>query len=125
MWILSWSVSSRWQKMMRRSSWYETVYLPLVAAIRRSGIVAAFPDRTEADLYLWIMDHGHYLTEQVGHDPGTDAAVRDYTIHFGPTKARRQLTMIPFGGSCGALAPADEPKVRRMESKQVWVGRRR
>jgi hypothetical protein len=34
------------------------------------------------------------------------------------------LTMIPFGGSCGALAPAEEPKARRMESQHIGGGRR-
>jgi hypothetical protein len=76
--------------------WYDTLYLPLVAAIRRSGIVEAFPNRTEADLYLWIMDHRHYLTEQAGRDPGADAAVRDYTTHFGPGKARQQIKKHPI-----------------------------
>jgi Domain of unknown function (DUF4032) len=76
--------------------WYDTVYLPLIAAIRRSGIVEAFGGRTEADLYLWIMDHRHYLTEQAGHDPGADAAVRDYTSRFGPAKARWQIKKHPI-----------------------------
>ena len=76
--------------------WYDTVYLPLVAAIRRSGITAAFGGRTEADLYLWIMEHRHYLTEQAGRDPGADTAVRDYTTRFGPLKARRQIKKHPI-----------------------------
>jgi len=81
--------------------WYDTVYLPLVAAIRRSGIVEAFRGRTEADLYLWIMDHRHYLTEQAGHDPGAGAAVQDYATRYGPPKARRQIKKHP-------IAPAEQ-----------------
>ena len=41
--------------------WYDTVYQPVVAVVRRSDILRAFPRRTEADFYLWVMDHRHYL----------------------------------------------------------------
>ena len=37
--------------------WYQTIYKPLVAIIRRSRLVASFPDRTEDDLYLYISTH--------------------------------------------------------------------
>lgn len=46
------------------SHWYETVYLPIVNVIRESEILAAFQGRTEADFYLWVLDHRHYLVEQ-------------------------------------------------------------
>ena len=29
-----------------------------------SSLMAAFPNRTEADFYLWVMDHRHYLVSQ-------------------------------------------------------------
>ena len=70
-------------------SWYEHVYLQLVSAIRRSGVLQYFPDRTETDLYLWIMDHRHYLTEQTGSDAGPYEAVARYTEDLGPLRARR------------------------------------
>jgi len=41
--------------------WYDTVYLPVVLVIRASSVMRAFPRRTEADFYLWVMDHRHYL----------------------------------------------------------------
>jgi hypothetical protein len=46
--------------------WYEKVYLPIVKVIRESGILNEFPDKTEADLYLWTLDHQKYLSEQEG-----------------------------------------------------------
>ncbi|MEZ4555056.1 MAG: hypothetical protein R2854_01145 [Caldilineaceae bacterium] len=33
-------------------SWYDTVYMPMVEAIRRYGVLEHFPTRTETDLYL-------------------------------------------------------------------------
>jgi hypothetical protein len=44
--------------------WYDTVYLPVIRVAQASGILKAFPDRTPADLYLWVMDHRHYLVTQ-------------------------------------------------------------
>jgi hypothetical protein len=46
------------------SHWYDTVYLPIANVIREADILPAFPGRTEADLYLWVLDHRHYLVEQ-------------------------------------------------------------
>lgn len=43
--------------------WYDQVYLPLVEAIRKTGVMEKFPKRTETDLYLWAIDHQHYLRE--------------------------------------------------------------
>ena len=46
------------------ASWFDHVYLPVVAAIRQHNILNNFPNRTEADLYLWITDHHYFLHEQ-------------------------------------------------------------
>lgn len=73
-------------------SWYDTVYLPLVAAIREKDILQAFPGRTEADLYRWIMEHRWYLSERNnGADPGPQVAAADYAELFG-RKTLLQLT---------------------------------
>lgn len=37
--------------------WYDEVYRPCVEEIRASGIVARFPGRTPADLFLWMWKH--------------------------------------------------------------------
>lgn len=46
--------------------WYDTVYLPIVTIIRQSGLLEDFPDKTEGDLYLWTLDHQHYLYKEEG-----------------------------------------------------------
>jgi hypothetical protein len=46
--------------------WYDNVYLPVVKVIRKSRVLKEFPQKTEGDLYLWILDHQHYLAEQEG-----------------------------------------------------------
>jgi hypothetical protein len=59
--------------------WYDTVYLPIVLVIRESGILDEFPGKTEADLYLWVLDHQHYLAENEGQPLiSPEQAARDY-----------------------------------------------
>jgi len=38
-------------------SWYDHVYMPIIERIRESRILQNFPDRTEADLYAWLLLH--------------------------------------------------------------------
>jgi hypothetical protein len=56
--------------------WYDTVYMPIVNVIRDTQILKYFPGRTEADLYLWVLDHQHYLEAEEGLplQPPVDAA---------------------------------------------------
>lgn len=47
-------------------AWYELIYLPSVQIIRESGLLEAFPGRTEADLFAWMSLHRDRLREQYG-----------------------------------------------------------
>lgn len=63
--------------------WYDEVYQPVVAVIRESGLLAAFPGKTETDFYLWVMDHRHYLAAQGATDlvePGQ--AAEEFVEHY-------------------------------------------
>jgi hypothetical protein len=44
--------------------WYDTVYMPIIEVVRQSEILKDFPGRTEGDMYLWVLDHQHYLSQQ-------------------------------------------------------------
>jgi hypothetical protein len=46
--------------------WYDTVYLPVIHVIRDTNIIKEFPEKTEGDLYLWVLDHQHYLASEEG-----------------------------------------------------------
>jgi len=48
--------------------WYDTVYMPIIEVIRKSDILKDFPGKTEGDLYMWTLDHQHYLATEQGHD---------------------------------------------------------
>ncbi len=65
-------------------SWYDTLYLPVVEDIRRFKVLSRFPGRNEADLYVWIMDHRHFVRESSGLDISLQAAIRDYSARYAP-----------------------------------------
>lgn len=78
-----------WEEAVQ--SWYDRVYLPLVAIIRASGVLREFPHRTEADLYLWIIEHRWFLTQagQLGEDAPLEAVVRSYAEQFSERPIKR------------------------------------
>jgi len=59
------------------TNWYDTVYLPIVNVIRSTDILKDFSGKTEGDLYLWVLDHQHYLESNEGLplQPPSDAAL--------------------------------------------------
>ncbi len=56
------------------TSWYDTVYLPLVRLIKEKGLLKQFPHRTEADLYAWVTRHEMEL-RQLYNVPDVDDEV--------------------------------------------------
>lgn len=64
-------------------SWYREIYLPIVDHVRSGNLLSAFPQRTESDLYMWIVKHWHYLKEKYGKDFSAGAAAKDFKIRFG------------------------------------------
>lgn len=53
------------------ADWYDKVYRPAVTLIRKYEILERFPDRTETDLYLWLVDHLRDMRETYGEDAKT------------------------------------------------------
>ena len=41
-------------------------YMPIINVIRDTNILKEFPEKTEGDLYLWVLDHQHYLAIEEG-----------------------------------------------------------
>lgn len=78
------------------ASWYDDVYMPVVHLIREEHVLDRFPGRTEADLYLWVMDHLYFLRERDSDGVDAGEAVADFTEHFGRVSLleaiRRRIT---------------------------------
>jgi hypothetical protein len=71
--------------------WYDSVYLPLISIIRARDTLKDFPNRTEADLYLWVLDHQHYLRERFGPDVGSEQAADHFADHYTSRPVKRVL----------------------------------
>ncbi len=70
-------------------SWYTRLYLRIVENLDLHHVMFRFPGRTEADLYLWTMDHRYFLTQQYGRDVGSEEAARDFGKRHSPPVYKR------------------------------------
>ncbi|MBK9053775.1 MAG: hypothetical protein IPL78_23580 [Chloroflexi bacterium] len=57
------------------SHWYDVVYLPIVQLMQEHGLLEDFPDRTEADLYVWLAQHRAEIEQQWDEIVQPDMAV--------------------------------------------------
>jgi len=85
--------------------WYETVYLPVVNVIRDTDILKEFPGKTEGDLYLWVLDHQHYLVEEEGIPLQMPEEAARTFVEIGVKPARKKKT------------PGTKNKSKKMEKK--------
>jgi hypothetical protein len=53
------------------ASWYDNVYLPLVHEIREQKMLRRFSNRTEADLYRWMIEQRQNLAAGAPASPGS------------------------------------------------------
>lgn len=56
--------------------WYENEYLPVVELIRSQGLLRDFPQRTEADLYLWLERRQVELADALGWTVAPETAAQ-------------------------------------------------
>lgn len=88
--------------------WYEAVYLPIVHVIREAAVLSDFPGRTEGDLYLWVIDHQHFLAQQGEQLSPPAEAAQDYVerLEHGelPPRAAARSPELP-----GAIAANGRP----------------
>jgi hypothetical protein len=64
-------------------SWYNNVFRPIIDLIEAENILARFPGRTAADLYMWIVKHWDELKQKYGEDFPVHEAARDFSSRYG------------------------------------------
>ncbi|GAB4578677.1 MAG: universal stress protein [Anaerolineales bacterium] len=57
--------------------WYDDLYLPLVEMIRARNLLQNFPNRTEVDFFVWLLNHQAQLARETGWHIRIEAALRD------------------------------------------------
>ncbi|ULH15654.1 DUF4032 domain-containing protein [Deinococcus sp. KNUC1210] len=93
-------------------SWYVRLYSRIVEQIRTHDVLKRFPGRTEADLYLWIMDHRYFLTQRYGFDVGSEVAALDFSKHHAPpvlTRLSQQVKLLVNGGKVAEEYTVEPP----------------
>lgn len=84
-----------WQEAV--ASWYDNIYLPVVDAIRSHELMASFPSRTEADLYLWIAFHREQLAKRYELAPlSPDAAVATFAEVYSDRPFEQAVRTLRF-----------------------------
>jgi hypothetical protein len=48
------------------ADWYDNVFRPAVTLIRKYNVLEHYPNRTEGDMYLWMIDHLREVREELG-----------------------------------------------------------
>jgi len=75
------------------ADWYDHVYMPIINIIHDTNILKDFPGKTEGDLYLWVLDHQHYLAEEEGaqlQEPETAARMFLEKKDKKPARAKKK-----------------------------------
>lgn len=71
--------------------WYDEVYCPVAQVIQEEQVLDHFPGRTEADLYLWIIEQRHYLSERYGEEVALEQAAAEFSREFSKGPGKKQL----------------------------------
>lgn len=74
--------------------WFDTIYSPIARIARERGVLRRFPNRTEADIYLWTMAHRDDLIDREDHAVGPEEAVADLVHEIEESDAHAPLA--PF-----------------------------
>ena len=63
-------------------SWFRNVYMPVIDIIRERHVLRGFPNRTETDLYIWILEYRDELQETLGWKIDADAVAETMLTKF-------------------------------------------
>ncbi len=74
-------------------SWYANVFVPIVTVIRQQKLLARFPGRTEADLYVWLVKHWDDLKRRFGDGFDLAEAAEDLSSRHGRSLWRQLLDL--------------------------------
>lgn len=74
--------------------WFEHVYSPVTAIIRDRHLLRDFPGRSEADLYLWIMENRAQLEAEMGAKVSTARAAADIADRIGKSGFSRWFKLL-------------------------------
>jgi hypothetical protein len=88
--------------------WYEYQYSPIAEMVREERVLEAFPDRTELDLYLWIVNHRERLVLETRDEGIPPEAAKDDILRQS-RRRRLQVPNMPVPGRSSRVQPRQKP----------------
>ena len=76
------------------ASWFDNVFSPMVALIVDHQLEKDFPDRTQADLYLWIIEYEWFLREAYRNDFSFQVVSSQFKERFSGSPSRRLVNIL-------------------------------
>jgi len=58
--------------------WYRLRFLPVISIINKYKLLSGIPDRTAADMYVWLRMHRAYLSAQTSQNITIDSTIADF-----------------------------------------------
>jgi hypothetical protein len=98
-------------------SWFESVYQPACQALKDAGLTREFPQRTLADLYLWLTYHRERIRAAKGWMPSDRFVALQLADRFSELPGRKLWKAVKRGLRA-ALAAARESPSPPLEDSQ-------
>lgn len=76
------------------TSWFTTVYMPIISVIDRQRMMRGFPHRTKSDMYVWLIKYWDELKHKFGSDYPLDDVASSFTQRFGTNFFRSILNTL-------------------------------
>ncbi len=73
------------------ADWYDNVYLPIALAVREQKLLREFPDRSEADVYLWVMANRMQIQMEMGARFSPELSARAYREIEGEERRLKRI----------------------------------
>lgn len=73
------------------AEWFDNVYLPIALAVREQRLLREFPDRTEADVYLWVMANRLQIQLEAGARLSPESSTRAYRAIEGEERRLKRI----------------------------------
>ena len=74
-------------------TWCKEFYFPVIKIIRERGILQDFPNRTETDLYAWILRHQKHLQQDLGWNLEAAVVATDIADRHGSSLSQKLARM--------------------------------
>ncbi|MBC8045113.1 MAG: DUF4032 domain-containing protein [Rhizobacter sp.] len=81
--------------------WYVHIFQPIRDELKHSRYAEHFGTKKEIDVYLELMEHKYFLSQNKGKDVGLRVAMNDYCKRFGVEKEYVPVLMKMFQGLIG------------------------